>query len=67
MTLRCLEELKKHGIKQPTGIKIDQNAGTGLREEKELNADVASVTGDKELTMEGGNFNPGEEEEKASA
>lgn len=44
MTLRLLEELKKNGIKQPTGIKIDQNAGTGLKEEKDLNFDLANIS-----------------------
>lgn len=39
MTLRLLEELKKNGIKQPAGIKVDMNAGTGLREEKKVNLD----------------------------
>lgn len=34
MTLRLLEELKKNGIKQPAGIKIDANAGVGFKEEK---------------------------------
>ena len=34
MTLRLLEILKQNGIKQPAGFKIDQGAGTGLKEEK---------------------------------
>lgn len=34
MTLRLLEVLKLNGIKQPAGFKIDQGAGTGLKEEK---------------------------------
>lgn len=34
MTLRLLEVLKQNGIKQPAGFKIDQGAGTGLKEEK---------------------------------
>ena len=34
MTLRLLDILKQNGIKQPAGIKIDQGAGTGLKEEK---------------------------------
>ena len=43
MTLRLMDELKKHGIKQPAGIKVDVTAGTGLRE-KEHNADLLSVS-----------------------
>jgi hypothetical protein len=34
MTLRLLDVLKQNGIKQPAGFKIDNNAGTGLKEEK---------------------------------
>jgi len=34
MTLRLLEVLKSNGIKQPSGMKIDANSGTGLKEEK---------------------------------
>lgn len=48
MTLRLLEELKKNGIKQPIGIKIDQAAGTGLKEDKNLNLDLESVSGKDE-------------------
>lgn len=51
MTLKLLEELKKNGIKQPTGIKVDNNAGNGLKEEKEMNFDLASISG-KENNME---------------
>lgn len=36
MTLRLLEILKANGIKQPAGYKIDSNAGSGLKEEKNL-------------------------------
>lgn len=43
MTLRLLDELKKHGIKSPAGIKVDMTAGTGLKE-KEQNADILSVS-----------------------
>lgn len=34
MSLRLLEILKQNGIKQPAGAKVDQIAGTGLREER---------------------------------
>ena len=34
MSLRLLEILKQNGIKQPAGFKIDQNAGTGIKEDK---------------------------------
>ena len=44
MTLRLLEELKKNGIKQPAGIKIDAAAGTGLKEEKETGFDIANMS-----------------------
>lgn len=44
MTLRLLEVLKEHGIKQPAGIKIDQTAGTGLKEEKNMNFDLANIS-----------------------
>jgi hypothetical protein len=34
MALRLLELLKQNGIKAPSGFKIDQNAGTGIKEDK---------------------------------
>ena len=34
MSLRLLEILKQNGIKQPTGFKIDAEAGTGIKEDK---------------------------------
>jgi hypothetical protein len=34
MALRLLTILKENGIKQPSGFKIDENAGTGLKEDK---------------------------------
>ncbi len=34
MSLRLLDIMKQNGIKQPAGFKIDQNAGTGLKEDK---------------------------------
>jgi len=34
MTLRLLELLKQHGVKQPPGFKVDAAAGSGLKEEK---------------------------------
>ena len=34
MALRLIELLKQNGIKQPTWFKIDQAAGSGLKEEK---------------------------------
>lgn len=60
MTLRLLEELKKNGIKQPAGIKIDANAGMGFKEEKpsmmmsgynenSANMDLQDELGDKNL------------------
>lgn len=36
MSLKLLEILKQNGIKQPTWFKIDQAAGSGLKEEKNL-------------------------------
>lgn len=45
MSLKLMEELKKHGINK-NSIKIDQNAGTGLKEEKDLNSDLLSVSND---------------------
>jgi hypothetical protein len=34
MALRLLEILKAHGISAPSGFKIDQAAGTGIKEDK---------------------------------
>lgn len=37
MSLRLLEIMKQAGIKPPAGFKIDQSAGTGLKDIKEEN------------------------------
>ena len=34
MALRLLELLKANGISAPSGFKIDQSAGTGIKEDK---------------------------------
>jgi hypothetical protein len=63
MALRLLTILKENGIKQPSGFKIDENAGTGLKEDKGENdvfdinniSNQGSQLGDPELDeAEGG-------------
>ena len=54
MTLKLMEELKKHGIKQPLGIKVDMNIATGMKE-KEHNADILSVSNADEARSQLGN------------
>jgi hypothetical protein len=55
MSLRLLEILKNNGIKAPTGIKVDQNAGTGLTEDKGLGIyDITKLSEHSQMAQEDG-------------
>jgi hypothetical protein len=49
------EILKNNGIKAPTGIKVDQNAGTGLTEDKGLGIyDITKLSEHSQMAQEDG-------------
>jgi len=57
MALRLLEMLKANGIKAPTGFKIDQSAGTGIKEDKGENDifDINNESASAKMMQNGSN------------
>lgn len=54
-----MEELKKHGIKQPAGIKISENAGSGLKEEGGAENKGNDEMIEEGKSVQGGDTGPG--------
>ena len=57
MALRLLEMLKANGIKAPSGFKIDQSAGTGIKEDKGENDifDINNESASAKMMQNGSN------------